>query len=78
MDENGELSRQWQELHDEWHEANQEARLARAECTRAFSASAQGQGTGPTLDQLQRAEELERNADVLRIKMDQFVKKALG
>ncbi|MDB5827045.1 MAG: hypothetical protein JWQ73_1265 [Variovorax sp.] len=60
----------WQGLHARWHLADQIARKARSEVDMAARKCLQGIGVGPTMDQLEKASELERAADMLRAEMD--------
>lgn len=60
-------------LRGRWQEAHQRARQARLRCTQAFAECAAGKGTGATVQQLDEADQLERQADALAIELDQMV-----
>lgn len=69
---------EFNQLRGQWQAANQEARAARAKVTGAYAACAAGKGAGPTLEQIEACDQLERTADALAIDMQTLVKKALG
>lgn len=71
MDEHGE---HWALLYQQWHEVNQEYMQAAAQERAAFMACAQGLGTGPKGELVDRVELLRRLADEKRVAMDTYLK----
>jgi hypothetical protein len=68
----------WNALYEQWHEAHQIAREARHEVTQAFVRCAAGQGTGPTTEQIERAERWERIAEEKRYDEAEFLRQVFG
>ncbi len=65
--------KRWQELYDQWEPVNQEARQAQMRCTIKFKS-----GVGPTDEEMKRADDLDRQAQVLRAQMDQVCRQVFG
>lgn len=64
----------WNILLKQWRAALQEMRAAQHECTKAFAACAQGNGTGPTLEQLAVADKARELEHKLAQELDQLSK----
>lgn len=65
--------KRWQALYDQWEPVNQEARQAQMRCIAKFQS-----GVGPTEAELERADLLDRQAQVLRGQMDQVCRQVFG
>jgi hypothetical protein len=68
-----EVVEKWRSLHARWYVADQRARKARGEATVAAMKFSQGIGRGPTMEQFEKASELERAANMMRAEMDLHV-----
>lgn len=65
--------KRWQELYDKWEPINQAARQAQMRCIGKFQS-----GVGPTEAEMQHAEDLDRQAQVLRGQMDHLCRQVFG
>lgn len=68
----------WTGMQAEWQVINQEARRARGIVTQAFADCMAKKGSGPSDVQLQLADKLEREADIKRTAMDDFLRTVFG
>ncbi|MFM9428609.1 hypothetical protein RCH10_005072 [Variovorax sp. GrIS 2.14] len=66
----------WKVLHREWKAAEKLARDAQGESRLSFERGRLG-SAGPTIDAVRRADELQRQADLLRIALDAHVESAM-
>lgn len=73
-----EAGKHWEKLNEVWQIANQNARDARFAVITAFIACANGQGVGPTAEQLAEADRLESIADKAKLEGDNLLRKVFG
>lgn len=66
----------WKQLHVEWKEAEQRARAAQADIRLSFERGRLG-SAGPTIEAVQRADDLQNAADVLRLAVDAHVSRSM-
>lgn len=69
---------EWAAMHQEWSEAFQAANEANHAVTAAFRACSKGNGTGPTMAQIDKAEKLQQVADDLKLKEAEFLRSVFG
>ncbi|WP_371435073.1 hypothetical protein [Polaromonas sp.] len=72
MKQSNEPVREWKRLYAQWHEADRIAKRARDEVRKQLLDMSEG-GRGPTNDQIWDADDLEKQAELLRLEMDGFV-----
>lgn len=70
-----EAGQKWEELHELWVFANQEARRMELKNTHHYKACAEGRGTGPSTADLAQADMLRRIANDAQAECDEFVRR---
>ncbi|MFN4360682.1 MAG: hypothetical protein ACK4F4_08170 [Hylemonella sp.] len=65
----------WEELHQRWVVANQEARRMEMRILVRYKSFAEGKGPAPSADDLARAEQLRREANDAQADRDEFTRR---
>ena len=73
-----EAARRYAEVCERWDAKFAEARAARIGLTSDFMACAHGRGTGPLLQNVQRTEKLEAEAEQLKAEMNRILRETFG
>ncbi len=70
-----EIGLKWEELHQRWVIANQEARRGELKVLVRYKGFAEGKGAAPTAEDLAQAEQLRRVANDAQADRDEFIRR---
>jgi hypothetical protein len=70
-----EAGQQWEELHQKWVFANQEARRMELKNMVHYKACAEGKGAAPSAADLEHAEKLRHAANEAQAECDEFIRR---